>query len=115
MFVYEVFNLKLHAASLYTAPDLVTFVVFPVQLEAAKKSYHMACKEEKLAVTREANSKGEASVTADQQKKLHEKVEKCKQDSQKVRISAPGFAADLWLHLYASVCLWLTFLQASQR
>ncbi|KAG7226766.1 hypothetical protein INR49_014115 [Caranx melampygus] len=55
------------------------------ELEAAKKSYHMACKEEKLASTREANCKGEASVTADQQKKLHEKVDKCKQDSQKAR------------------------------
>lgn len=55
------------------------------ELEAAKKSYHMACKEEKLATTREANSKGEASVTADQQKKLQEKVDKCKQDSQKAK------------------------------
>lgn len=55
------------------------------ELEAAKKSYHMACKEEKLASTREANSKGEASVTADQQKKLHEKLDKCKQDSQKAK------------------------------
>ncbi|XP_023127901.1 protein kinase C and casein kinase substrate in neurons protein 1 [Amphiprion ocellaris] len=55
------------------------------ELEAAKKSYHMACKEEKLATTREANSKGENSVTADQQKKLHEKVDKCKQDSQKAK------------------------------
>ncbi|KAL3058225.1 protein kinase C and casein kinase substrate in neurons protein 1 [Trematomus bernacchii] len=55
------------------------------ELEAAKKSYHMACKEEKLASTREANSKGEASVAADQQKKLSEKLEKCKQDSQKAK------------------------------
>ncbi|XP_044027555.1 protein kinase C and casein kinase substrate in neurons protein 1 [Siniperca chuatsi] len=55
------------------------------ELEAAKKSFHMACKEEKLASTREANSKGEASVTADQQKKLHEKVDKCKQDSQRAK------------------------------
>ncbi|CAJ1050223.1 protein kinase C and casein kinase substrate in neurons protein 1-like isoform X1 [Xyrichtys novacula] len=55
------------------------------ELEAAKKSFHMACKEEKLASTREANSKGEASVTADQQKKLQEKVDKCKQDSQKAK------------------------------
>lgn len=54
-------------------------------MEAAKKTYHMACKEEKLAVTREANGKTEASVTPDQQKKLHEKVDKCKQDVQKVR------------------------------
>lgn len=45
----------------------------------------MACKEEKIASIREANSKGEASVTADQQKKLQEKLDKCKQDSQKVR------------------------------
>lgn len=56
-------------------------------MEAAKKTYHMACKEEKLAVTREANGKTEASVTPDQQKKLHEKVDKCKQDAQKVRRS----------------------------
>lgn len=56
-----------------------------IQMEAAKKTYHMACKEEKLAAAREANGKTEASVTADQQKKLHEKVDKCKQDSQKVR------------------------------
>ncbi|KAM8867034.1 protein kinase C and casein kinase substrate in neurons protein 1-like isoform 1-T2 [Synchiropus picturatus] len=55
------------------------------EMEAAKKSYHMACKEEKLAASREANGKGESSVTADQQKKLHEKVEKCKQDSQKAK------------------------------
>lgn len=54
------------------------------QMETAKKSYHLACKEEKLAATREANGKTEASVTADQQKKLHEKVDKCKQDMQKV-------------------------------
>lgn len=53
-------------------------------MEAAKKTYHMACKEEKLAAAREANGKTEASVTPDQQKKLHEKVDKCKQDAQKV-------------------------------
>ncbi|XP_077386061.1 protein kinase C and casein kinase substrate in neurons protein 1 [Festucalex cinctus] len=55
------------------------------ELEAAKKSYHMACKEEKLASTREANGKSDASVTADQLKKLHEKVDKCKLDSQKAK------------------------------
>lgn len=54
-------------------------------METAKKGYHMACKEEKLAAAREANGKTEASVTPDQQKKLHEKVDKCKQDMQKVR------------------------------
>ncbi|XP_034021524.1 protein kinase C and casein kinase substrate in neurons protein 1 isoform X2 [Thalassophryne amazonica] len=55
------------------------------ELDAAKKSYHVACKEEKLASIREANSKGESSVTAEQQKKLQEKLDKCKQDSQKAK------------------------------
>lgn len=63
----------------------VSVYVLDVQMETAKKGYHMACKEEKLAATREANGKTEASVTPDQQKKLHEKVDKCKQDAQKVR------------------------------
>lgn len=55
------------------------------ELETAKKTYHMACKEEKLASMREANSKGEASVTSDQQKKLQEKLDKCKIDVQKAK------------------------------
>ncbi|XP_036390246.1 protein kinase C and casein kinase substrate in neurons protein 1-like [Megalops cyprinoides] len=55
------------------------------EMETAKKTYHMACKEERLAATREANSKADASVTPDQQKKLHEKVDKCKQDVQKAK------------------------------
>lgn len=46
----------------------------------------MACKDEKVASVREANSKGEASVTADQQKKLNDKLDKCKQESEKVRM-----------------------------
>ncbi|RXM31584.1 Protein kinase C and casein kinase substrate in neurons protein 1 [Acipenser ruthenus] len=55
------------------------------EMETAKKVYHLACKEEKLAATREANSKAEASVTPDQQKKLQDKVDKCKQDVQKAK------------------------------
>ncbi|XP_069489604.1 protein kinase C and casein kinase substrate in neurons protein 1 [Ambystoma mexicanum] len=55
------------------------------EVEAAKKAYHLACKEEKLAVTRETNGKADQSVTADQQKKLQDKVEKCKQDVQKTQ------------------------------
>uniref|UniRef100_A0A672LA40 Protein kinase C and casein kinase substrate in neurons protein 1-like n=1 Tax=Sinocyclocheilus grahami TaxID=75366 RepID=A0A672LA40_SINGR len=51
------------------------------EMETAKKNYHMACKEEKLAAAREAD----ASVTPDQQKKFHEKTEKCKQDVQKAK------------------------------
>ncbi|OWK13376.1 PACSIN1 [Cervus elaphus hippelaphus] len=56
-----------------------------LRLEAAKKAYHLACKEEKLAVTREMNSKTEQSVTSEQQKKLQDKVDKCKQDVQKTQ------------------------------
>eukprot|EP00069_Balaena_mysticetus_P017652 bmy_10958T0 len=55
------------------------------ELEAAKKAYHLACKEEKLAMTREMNSKTEQSVTPEQQKKLQDKVDKCKQDVQKMQ------------------------------
>lgn len=51
----------------------------------------MACKEEKLAAAREANGKTEASVTPDQQKKLHEKVDKCKQDVQKVKMLCTSY------------------------
>lgn len=39
-------------------------------------------------MTREANSKAEQSNTPEQQKKLQDKVEKCKQDVQKVRAAA---------------------------
>lgn len=62
--------------------------LFSPQLETAKKAYHLACKEEKLAMTREANSKADQSNTPEQQKKLQDKVEKCKQDVQKVRASS---------------------------
>ncbi|KAF5896286.1 protein kinase C and casein kinase substrate in neurons protein 1, partial [Clarias magur] len=56
------------------------------EVETAKKAYHMACKEEKLASSREANSKGEASsTTAEQQKKLQEKLDKCKSEVQKAK------------------------------
>uniref|UniRef100_A0A8C7SYG5 Protein kinase C and casein kinase substrate in neurons 1 n=1 Tax=Oncorhynchus mykiss TaxID=8022 RepID=A0A8C7SYG5_ONCMY len=55
------------------------------EMETAKKTYHMACKEEKLAATREADGKTQASVTTDQQKKLHEKTDKCKHDMQKAK------------------------------
>lgn len=69
-------------ASAYTLPPLPP----SPQLEAAKKAYHLACKEEKLAMTREMNSKTEQSVTPEQQKKLQDKVDKCKQDVQKVLV-----------------------------
>ena len=51
-----------------------------------KKSYHSACKEEKLAASRETNSKLESNNNPEAQKKLQEKVEKCQQEMQKVRL-----------------------------
>lgn len=52
-------------------------------MEGMKKSYHSACKEEKLAASRETNSKLESS-NPEAQKKLQEKLEKCQQEVQKV-------------------------------
>lgn len=84
-------------------------------MEAAKKTYHMACKEEKMAATREANGKTEASVTPDQQKKLHEKVDKCKHDTQKVTHIFLHFLSQYFSPLagetevmsYASACFYM--------
>ncbi|KAH0616409.1 hypothetical protein JD844_027476 [Phrynosoma platyrhinos] len=50
------------------------------EMEAAKKAYHAACKEEKLAVSREANSKADPALNPEQLKKLQDKVDKSKQD-----------------------------------
>lgn len=50
-----------------------------------KKSYHTACKEEKLAASRETNSKLESN-NPEAQKKLQEKLEKCQQEMQKVQM-----------------------------
>lgn len=50
-----------------------------------KKSYHTACKEEKLAASRETNSKLENN-NPEAQKKLQEKLDKCQQEVQKVQI-----------------------------
>lgn len=86
-------------------------IPFPAQVEVAKKSYHMTCKEEKLAATREANSKGEASTPAEQ-KKLQEKLEKCKQDSQKVRTYT---GMTLWEFRYANIILKNRLFQKSKE
>ncbi|KAM3587304.1 uncharacterized protein V6R79_001491 [Siganus canaliculatus] len=55
------------------------------EMEAMKKAYHSACKEEKLATSRENNSKLESNNNPDAQKKLQEKVEKCQQEVQKTK------------------------------
>ncbi|XP_036862733.1 protein kinase C and casein kinase substrate in neurons protein 2 isoform X2 [Manis javanica] len=55
------------------------------EVEAAKKAYHAACKEEKLAISRETNSKADPSLNPEQLKKLQDKVEKSKQDVLKTK------------------------------
>ncbi|XP_059834087.1 protein kinase C and casein kinase substrate in neurons protein 2-like isoform X1 [Hypanus sabinus] len=55
------------------------------EVEAAKKAYHAACKEEKLAISRETNSRTESNTNTEQLKKLQDKVEKSKQDVQKTK------------------------------
>ncbi|XP_008287446.1 protein kinase C and casein kinase substrate in neurons protein 2 isoform X3 [Stegastes partitus] len=55
------------------------------EVETTKKSYHSACKEEKLAASRETNSKLENNNNPEAQKKLQEKVEKCQQEVQKTK------------------------------
>ncbi|KAJ0056876.1 hypothetical protein NL108_000668, partial [Boleophthalmus pectinirostris] len=54
------------------------------EVETMKKTYHSACKEEKLAASRETNSKLESNNNPEAQKKLQEKLEKCQQEAQKV-------------------------------
>ncbi|KAM9823613.1 protein kinase C and casein kinase substrate in neurons protein 2 isoform 2-T2 [Neosynchiropus ocellatus] len=55
------------------------------EVETQKKAYHSACKEEKLAASRETNSKLESNNNPDAQKKLQEKVDKCQQEVQKTK------------------------------
>ncbi|KAL2102997.1 hypothetical protein ACEWY4_002165 [Coilia grayii] len=55
------------------------------EVDTAKKTYFAACKEEKLATSRENNSKLENNANPDAQKKLQEKVEKCQQEVQKTK------------------------------
>ncbi|KAG8579849.1 hypothetical protein GDO81_011074 [Engystomops pustulosus] len=55
------------------------------EVEGSKKAYHAACKEEKLAISRETNSKADPALNPEQLKKLQDKVEKSKVDSQKTK------------------------------
>ncbi|XP_064175445.1 protein kinase C and casein kinase substrate in neurons protein 2-like isoform X7 [Anguilla rostrata] len=53
------------------------------EMETMKKAYHSACKEEKLAISRENSSKLDNNPEA--QKKLQDKVEKCQQEMKKTK------------------------------
>nr|XP_046185055.1 protein kinase C and casein kinase substrate in neurons protein 2-like isoform X4 [Oncorhynchus gorbuscha] len=55
------------------------------EMETMKKAYHGACKEEKLATSRENNSKLENNSNPEAQKKMQDKVEKCQQEMEKTK------------------------------
>lgn len=62
------------------------------QVEASKKSYHAARKDEKTAQTRESHAKADSAVSQEQLRKLQERVERCAKEAEKVRASgtSPG-------------------------
>ncbi|XP_067855784.1 protein kinase C and casein kinase substrate in neurons protein 2-like isoform X3 [Heptranchias perlo] len=55
------------------------------EVEAAKKAYHAACKEEKLAISRESASRADTNTNPEQLKKVLDKLEKSKQDVQRTK------------------------------
>ncbi|XP_069484324.1 protein kinase C and casein kinase substrate in neurons protein 2 isoform X2 [Ambystoma mexicanum] len=55
------------------------------EVDGSKKAYHAACKEEKLAISRENNSKADPALNPEQLKKLQDKVERSKQDVLKTK------------------------------
>ncbi|XP_078530017.1 protein kinase C and casein kinase substrate in neurons protein 2 isoform X2 [Lissotriton helveticus] len=55
------------------------------EVDGSKKAYHAACKEEKLAISRENNSKVDPALNPEQLKKLQDKVERSKQDVLKTK------------------------------
>lgn len=59
------------------------------QVEASKKSYHGARKEEKTAQTRESHAKADSAVSQEQLRKLQERADRCTKEAEKV----PAMAA----------------------
>ena len=60
------------------------------QVEASKKSYHTARKEEKTAQTRESHAKADSAVSQEQLRKLQERAERCSKEAEKVQAEGPG-------------------------
>lgn len=53
------------------------------KVKKAKGDYHGACKAERSAANNEKNAQGDSSLSIDQQKKLGEKVERCREEREK--------------------------------
>ncbi|XP_041472182.1 protein kinase C and casein kinase substrate in neurons protein 1-like isoform X3 [Lytechinus variegatus] len=53
--------------------------------QTAKKGYHSSVKSEKTATLQETSANGDSAISPDQVKKLHDKVEKCRQESMRTK------------------------------
>lgn len=58
---------------------------FYTKVQTAKKSYHSAVKAEKTATLQETSANSDSAISPDQVKKLHDKVEKCRQESMRTK------------------------------
>ncbi|XP_066893264.1 protein kinase C and casein kinase substrate in neurons protein 3 isoform X1 [Kogia breviceps] len=65
------------------------------EVEASKKSYHAARKEEKTAQTRESHAKADSAVSQEQLRKLQERVERCSKESEKMKTQYEHTLAEL--------------------
>lgn len=55
------------------------------EVEASKKSYHQARKEERTAVTRETHAKADTTKSQEEVRKYSDRVDKCNQESEKAK------------------------------
>ncbi|XP_063960904.1 protein kinase C and casein kinase substrate in neurons protein 2-like isoform X2 [Lytechinus pictus] len=58
---------------------------FYTKAQTAKKGYHSSVKAEKTATLQETSANGDSAISPDQVKKLHDKVEKCRQESMRTK------------------------------
>nr|KAF6325359.1 protein kinase C and casein kinase substrate in neurons 3 [Myotis myotis] len=65
------------------------------EVEASKKSYHGARKEEKTAQTRESHAKADSTVSQDQLRKLQVRVDRCTKEAEKTKAQYEQTLAEL--------------------
>lgn len=54
-------------------------------MDKAKKDYFQACRQERTAINQDKNAQADTSISPDQQKKLAEKAEKCREEREKTQ------------------------------
>lgn len=65
------------------------------EVEASKKSYHTARKDEKTAQTRESHAKADSSMSQEQLRKLQERVGRCTKEAEKTKTQYEQSLAEL--------------------